>query len=166
MKISRLKNIFLFLGSICIWLVNTLPANGQHFVTQQFDKHLDLEKSGTDSSFLISTNYPTTGIVAKIDVNDRFTGAYIIVRNDTLYLTPDEDIDRSDASAFCNLLTFSPPINEFFFNPGAISGPVTFYFINSQTSEQPTQPAEPKKKKRWLFRTRNDQSGRVESRTP
>jgi hypothetical protein len=127
-------------------LLSSVPLAGQHFVTEQFDKHVKAGKQSPDSVFLIKTNYPTTGIVAKIDVIDEFTGAFILVDKDTFYIAADSDNDQTEASLFSNLLTFSPPIQEFRFSPGTISSPITFYFINSQTSEQVTQPAETKKK--------------------
>lgn len=140
---SRIAYLAVILVSVSFLYI---PARGQHFVTREFDQHLTRGKSTADSIYKIETSASTTGIVAKIDVIDIFNGAFIIVQEDTLYLNPDEDGDRSDLSIYSNLMTFSPPIREFLFFPGNIMGPVTFYFIDAKSTKLTSQPAKVKKK--------------------
>jgi hypothetical protein len=134
-----------------IWLAAVLTfifhtASGQHYQVQEFDTHLKHGVSLSDSVYHIIVDTVATGLVLKIDVNEVFDGAYLVVGNDTIYLSQDEDGDVSQLYNFSNLLTFSPPIGDFLFSPGRIRSQITFYFINAQTSMQDSSCNKIKKK--------------------
>jgi hypothetical protein len=139
----KFPGIILLLG----FIISPLPGISQHYVKLSFENLQKSDSAVIDSLYLIKTNFPATGIVTSIDMTEKYTGAFLIVQNDTSYLTADEDIDQMETSLFCNLLTFSIPVEEFMFYPGEIKGPVVFYFINSLPPDNSSTTPETKKKR-------------------
>jgi hypothetical protein len=137
---SNIIRIF-FLHSLRIVLIAGFPfiiASGQHYTSMEFDRHLKSDNSN-DSLFTIKIKNPVTGLVIKTESDENITGAVILLSNDTIKLTTDEHHDVSEFTIFSNLITFSPPIHEFIFYPGNIRSPVTFYFIDAQTSSKKSE---------------------------
>lgn len=108
-----------------------LSLNAQNYVKQVFTKHLEQHAKSAGELYLVMTGYPTTGLVVSIAPTEIFTGAFLVVGKDTSYLKPDEDTESGELRLFSNLLTFSAPIDSFYFYPGKITSEITFYFINS-----------------------------------
>lgn len=107
-------------------------VSAQHYTTQDFNQHL----KSIDSIYVVKIKYEVTGLVLKTEADEYFTGVKVVSGNDTLELTMEELHDPSELSTFSNLITFSPPINEFLFYPGNIDSPITFYFIDAETGKK------------------------------
>jgi len=113
-------------------------------------------KSTNDSIFLISPEFPMTGVVVKIDTSASFINSYIIAASDTIFLRANEHSTDTSSYISSNLIVFKNKLTEFRFYPSAIDKEVEFLFINASPSKKILRKTG-RKKKRWrLFRTRND----------
>lgn len=128
----------------------------------QYVKKMTLEipypneiKSTADSLFLISPEFPMTGLVVKADTSGSFVNSYIIADNDTIYLISDEHVMDTSGYITSNLVVFKHKLSEFHFCPGNIKKEVEFSFINASPAKRVLKKKGEKKKCR-LFRTRND----------
>ena len=130
--------------------------SGQHYIIQDFRQHLPAIKSTGDTLFRVETQYPTTGIILKVDESDNIAGSYLVTGKDTLYFAEGEEGPAGDHMKFSNLLTFSAPIYSFIFNPGGIKGEIQFYYIDAQQYKEGSTAKPSKKKRCRLFRARHD----------
>jgi hypothetical protein len=121
-------------------------GTSQNMISLDFNRHIIGEKAITDSVYHIETNYPTTGIVAEIDENDSFDGAFFVVNKDTLYLMENMEREAPEGKKFSNLFTFGGYTDEFLFYPGNIRKEVRFYLIDAQLNKVTTAPKVVKKK--------------------
>ena len=94
----------------------------QHFPRSEFTGHLSGNKTQPDSLYLITTNYPTTGIALNYQTGDSIEGSYIIVNSDTFYFHADKENINDEAPSFSNLYTSPVPMRNcsslFYFTPG------------------------------------------------
>lgn len=161
---NGIKQIIILLVTLSI---APFSLSAQNYVKQTFTKHLNQEKSA-GKVYLVKTGYTTTSLVVSIGRSDDFSGAYVIVGNDTSFLKTDEDTEPDEINLFSNLLTFNTPIDSFYFYPGKIQGEITFYFINaSSKKESPAVYLLKKKVQTVLFRTwSTSRSGGLVCRCP
>jgi hypothetical protein len=119
--------------------------HAQHFIENVFDQHLTAKNTPSDSIYLITTNYITTGICLRIQPEDSFEGSYIVVNSDTFYFHADPEDKNTGPGVYSNLYTSSLPVDTFYFYPGSIKHPVSLLFINAQMKQEEDQYL-PKKK--------------------
>ncbi len=81
----------------------------------------------------VETGFSATGVVLRISHADRFEDAYLIVEQDTFYLTPDEHQPSEIKEKQSDLLIFTKPVQSFGFFPGSIHDSVSFHFYNGKT---------------------------------
>ena len=127
-------------------ILSIVQINAQNYRKQSFDKHLEKSANSATEVYTVKTGYPTTAIIVSINQTDKFDEAYVVVDDDTTYLHPDEDAEEGEINIFSNLITFSNPIDSFYFFPGKIGEEVTFYFINASSQKQAQASAYLKKK--------------------
>jgi len=140
---KHINKILVLLSSLVICVVH---LNAQNYRKITFDKHLEQTTKSATEIYPVLPGYPTTAIILSIDHTDNFDGAFVIVNKDTTYLHPDEDSEPDDIKVFSNLVTFSSPIDSFYFCPGKIKGEVTFYLINATAPKQAPSSSFLKKK--------------------
>ncbi len=138
------------IACILVWSgINVgLPNSGmcQNMTSLDFNDHLTGEKSITDSVYFIETNFPTTGIVAEIDMNDLFEGSFLAVGKDTLHLMDNMEREAVEGRKYSNLFTFGGYTSGFYFYPGNIQSNVRFHFIDAQLDKIENTPKTVKKK--------------------
>ncbi len=129
----------------------------------QYVKKMTLEipyineiKATSDSLFLISPEFPMTGLVVKIDTSGSFKDSYIIAENDTVYLMTDNHVMDTTGLLTSNLIVFRNKLSEFHFWPGNIKKEAEFYFINASPTKKDLRKERRKKKRCRLFGARND----------
>jgi hypothetical protein len=122
-------------------------ANGQQRIKKlEFTDHLGSSKANSDQDYLVITGYPTTGIVLSCDSATDLGKTFLVAAGDTLYLSEDEHNEGGTLTIYSNLITFSEPIDKFYFHPGAVDKPVNFLFIDARMSDEvPQKPAAKKK---------------------
>ncbi len=128
-----------FLKSYSLLIIISLLSSKvftQHFTRSEFTGHLSGNKIQSDSLYLITTNYPTTGIALNYQSGDSIENSFIIVDSDTFYFHADKENIDNEVVLFSNLYTSPVPINSFLFHTGKIRYPVNFIFINDQLPEE------------------------------
>jgi len=135
--------------TVWAFLFAGVSVHAQNFTEREFGEHL--LKSVKDSLYLISTEYPATGISLRLNSTQALSDStFIVVGPDTLYFQPDRENEPEGNYNYSNLLTFPAPVDSFYFHPGGIEYPIDFIFINATI---PTDKSPVRKKK-----TRNVQN--------
>lgn len=148
----------MYINLIYIFLLalNSTLSMAQHH--KELEVNLSSEKniSGDGKFLIIHTDYPTTGLVARIPFGNNFGGAFISVANDTFLLNSDEHMESEVEYQYSNLITFDEVTDQFQFYPGNLSGTIIFSFIDARMPDETSAKKEVKKKRCRLFRARND----------
>ncbi len=134
--------VILFILSVLL----PLSLAGQNFTRFDFNRHTGRKSTAADTNYYIETDYPATGLVVNIHAGDSFCNSTVITGSDTMFLTEDEHSDIMDDRKNSNLLSFSSPIDSFWFDPGGIEHEVRFFLINAETPDSLLIKKKPVKK--------------------
>jgi len=136
---------------LTIILLLSVKGSGQYVKKMTLElPYIDEIKSTTDSLFLISPEFPMTGLVVKIDTSGSFKDSYIIAENDTVYLMSDNHVRDTTGYLTSNLIVFRNKLSEFHFWPGNIKKETEFSFINASPTKKDLRKERRKKKVRTV----------------
>ena len=82
-------------------------------------------------TYTLRPGFLFTSLSLRINTDESFDGAYVVYRQDTLYLSSDEHGASNQPYQQANLIIFDQPIAEVTFHSATIQGETTFTFFNA-----------------------------------
>lgn len=101
----------------------TIRNNGEKFT----QKSAQLISS---NSYVLDNEALFTSLLIQIDKSQNFNGAFLLVENDTFFLTKDEHVNANNGLINSNLISFDQPVSTIQFYTSQIENSVLFNFIN------------------------------------
>jgi hypothetical protein len=138
-----------------VFAQNTKPLNTRQ--TSGNTSYHSRQQATIDSAMLytVNPNFSFTALSMNIERSTSFSGAYVIVGQDTFFLREDEHQAEEDTFRQSALLIFDSPQTAFTFYSAGIRGNVSFSLINAEKGRDKANKRVKEQKKQ----TKPEQSG-------
>jgi len=132
--------IFSFVSAFIQTLkTNNIQSKGNYFNEQQ-------AFINKNSVFKVNQDFEFNAIAIKAKTDD-FIDSYIILNNDTVIISKNEEYQPQDSFSLSNLIFASTLVNNFKIFSGNISGQITIYLINGLPDQSTKTKIEQEKNK-------------------
>ncbi len=91
--------------------------------------------------YLLSPDFPFTGLSLRIPNNASLNGAFVVVERDTFYLSIDAHTPPDAPYQQANLMVFDQPVDQLMFYSATLNGEITFSFFNASRQKSRSSPA-------------------------
>lgn len=95
----------------------------------------------SDQLYMVQPGFSFTSLSLRIPGDATFKGAFVVVRQDTVFLQADEHTSPEVSYQVANLLVFDQPVEQFKFYSATLRGEISFSFINASGEKNNNSPA-------------------------
>ena len=132
----------LFLGGF----TTASAQNNPRLPLQPAERHTSYYRRQTaevspGQQYSVQPAFPFTGLSVRIPRDATFSGAFVVVRQDTIFLQADEHTPPEVPYRVANLMVFDQPVEQFAFYSATLRGSISFSLINATGEKKSSNPA-------------------------
>ena len=136
-----LQSILFIGGFTTAYAQNSARLPLQEVERQSFYYSRQVAPVSATYHYTLSPNFPFTGLSLRIPNGATLEGAFVVVQQDTIYLSIDEHTPPDAPYQQTKLMVFDAPVNRLQFHSADLRGKISFSFFNASGKSGNLKPA-------------------------